>query len=316
MQYKDYYKTLGVEKTATGDEIKKAYRTLVKKYHPDKNQGDKKAEDKFKEVSEAYEVLGNEEKRKKYDTFGSQTNFSGGYDFDPSKYGFSSDNVRYGYSTDGGGDYSDFFNMFFSRDDIDLGSVFSAFTSGRGGTRGSRSRAPRAYDGQDIESEIEITPEEGHHGVSKKIALQTQTGVKNITFNIPKGVNEGERIRLKDQGGEGANGGKRGSLYMKVKFVPSVHFIKKGSDLYTTVNVYPWDAALGEKINVHTLDGQIKITIPKETQNGKKIRIAGKGYAARNGSPGDLYIEFKIVNPVRITAKMKELYRKMKDLSG
>ena len=140
--------------------------------------------------------------------------------------------------------------------------------------------------------------------------------MKNITFKIPKGVNEGERIRLKDQGGQGANGGKRGSLFMKVKFVPSAHFIKKGNDLYTTVNVYPWDAALGTKVNVKTLDGQIKVSVPKETQNGRKIRATGKGYAARNRQPGDLYIEIKIVNPAAITPKMKELYRKLKDLNG
>ena len=222
MQYKDYYKTLGVEKSATADEIKKAYRTLVKKYHPDKNQGDKKAEDKFKEVSEAYEVLGDAEKRSKYDNFGSQTNFSGGYDFDPSQYGFSSDNVRYQYSTGGNGVHSDFFNAFFSGNDFDLGDIFSSFGGG-----GRSRRQPRAQDGQDIESEIEITPEEGHHGVEKQISLQTQTGVRNITFKIPKGVKEGERIRLKNQGGDGANGGKKGSLYMKVKFVPSANFVKK-----------------------------------------------------------------------------------------
>ena len=316
MQYKDYYKTLGVTKNASGEEIKKAYRTLVKKYHPDKTQGDKKAEDKFKEVTEAYEVLGDAQKRKKYDEFGSQTHFSGGYDFDPSQYGFSSDNVKYEYRSGDGG-YSDFFNMFFSGDNFDLGDIFSSFgSSGRGGTHSSRSRTPRTYDGQDIESEIEITPEEGHHGVSKKIALQTQTGARNITFNIPKGVNEGERIRLKDQGGEGVSGGKRGSLYMKVKFVPGRHFVKKGDDLYTTVNVFPWDAALGAKLNVKTPDGQIKVNIPKETQSGKKIRVAGRGYAARNKNPGDLYIEIKIVNPVRMTSKMKELYQQMKDLSN
>ncbi len=304
MQYKDYYKTLGVSKTATEDEIKKAYRTLVKKYHPDKNQGDKKSEDKFKEVSEAYEALGDSEKRKKYDNFGNQTHFSGGYDFDPSQYGFSSDNVRYEYNSAGG--RSDFFNTFFSGSDFDLGDIFSSFGA-------SGSRRQRTYDGNDIESEIEITPEEGHNGVEKRIALQTESGVKNITFKIPKGVGEGERIRLKNQGGVGANGGKTGNLHMKVKFVPSRNFEKRGNDLYTTVNIYPWDAALGTKMNVKTLDGQIKVNIPKESQTGKKIRVSGKGYAGRNQKQGDLYIEIKIVNPTGITAKMKELYQKMKE---
>ena len=307
MQYKDYYKTLGVSKEANADEIKKAYRTLVKKYHPDKNPGDKNAEDKFKEVSEAYEVLGDSEKRNKYDSFGSQTNFNGGYDFDPRQYGFSSDNARYEYS---GGDHSDFFNAFFSGEEFDFGDIFSSF-----GSRGSRQK-PRAYDGQDIESEIEITPEEGYHGTEKKIALNTQTGVKNITFKIPKGVKEGERIRLKNQGGAGSNGGRQGSLFMKVKFVPSGHFVKKGNDITTTVNVFPWDAALGAKVNVKTLDGQIKVTIPAKVQTGKKIRVPGKGYASRDGKKGDLFIEIKIINPVKMTPKMKELYQKLKDEHG
>ncbi len=262
-------------------------------------------------MSEAYEVLGDEEKRSKYDNFGSQTNFSGGYDFDPSQYGFSSDNVRYQYSTGGNGAHSDFFNAFFSGDEFDLGDIFSSFGGG-----GRSRRQPRSHDGQDIESEIEITPEEGYKGVEKRISLQTQTGVRNITFKIPKGVKEGERIRLKNQGGDGANGGRKGSLYMKVKFVPGANFVKKGNDLYTTVNVYPWDAALGSKVNVKTMDGQIKVTIPKGTQTGKKIRVTGKGYAGRDKNQGDLYIEIKIVNPAKLTSKMKELYEKMKDISG
>jgi len=304
MQYKDYYKTLGVSKTAKDVEIKKAYRTLVKKYHPDKNQGDKKAEEKFKEVTEAYEVLSDGGKRKKYDNFGSQTHFSGGHDFDPKQYGFSSDNVRYEYNTGNGGK-SDFFNSFFSGSDFD--DIFSSF-----GTPG-RSRQ-RAHAGNDIESEIEITPEEGHIGAEKKIALQTQTGTKNITFKIPKGVNEGERIRLKNQGGQGANGGKNGNLYMKVKFASSRNFTKKGNNLYTTVKLHPWDAALGAKVNVKTLDGQIKVNVPKGAQTGKKIRVIGKGYSGRNKKQGNLYIEIKIVNPTKITPKMKELYKKMKKL--
>ncbi len=303
MQYKDYYKTLDITKTANEEEIKKAYRTLVKKHHPDKNQGDKKSEDKFKEVSEAYEVLSDVEKRKKYDNFENQTHFSGRYDFDPNKYGFSSDNVRYEYS-DGNGDRSDFFNSFFSGADFDLGDVFFSFGS-------SSSRQQRIYDGNDIESEIEITPEEGHNGVEKRIVLQTENGVKNITFKIPKGVDEGERIRLKNQGSAGANGGKSGNLHMKVKFVPGNLYIKKGNDIYSTISLYPWEAALGTKRKVKTLDGFINVTIPKETQTDKKIRITGKGYSSKNRNQGDLYLEIKIVNPSRITPKMKELYQEL-----
>ncbi len=309
MQYKDYYKTLGVSKDATADEIKKAYRSLVKKYHPDKNQGDKKAEDKFKEVSEAYEVLGDAEKRNKYDTFGSQTNFSGGYDFDPSKYGFSSDNVRYEYHN--GDARSDFFNAFFSDNNFDLGNIFRAFKGG--GDSGGYNRYSRAYKGDDIESIIEITPEEGHKGASKRVSLRTDSGIKSFNFTIPKGVKEGEKIRLKNQGNSGVNGGDRGDLYMKVKFSSSDNFTKHGKNIHTKLNLYPWDAALGTKMDVKTLDGKIKVTIPEKTQSGKKIRVSGKGYKERNSNPGDMIIEIKIVNPVSLTPKMKKLFEKMKE---
>ncbi len=310
MQYKDYYKTLGVKKDASEAEIKKAYRTLVKKYHPDKNQGDKIAEDKFKEVSEAYEVLGDAEKRKKYDTFGNQTNFSGGYDFDPSKYGFSSDNVRYEYHN-GGDARSDFFNTFFSDDNFDLGDIFRAFRGG--GNNNEYSSYSKPHKGDDIEAIIEITPEEGHKGASKKVSLRTDTGIKNFNFTIPKGVKEGEKIRLKNQGNAGAGGGAKGDLYMKVKFASSDNFTKRGKNIHTKLNIFPWDAALGTKADVKTLDGKIKVTIPAKTQTGKKIRVSGKGYRERNSNAGDMIIEITIVNPVTVTPKMRKLFEKMRD---
>lgn len=324
MQYKDYYSILGVGKTASQDEIKKQYRKLAKQYHPDMNPGNKKAEEKFKEVSEAYEVLGDEAKRKKYDTFGSQADFANGADFDPSKYGWQGSNVRYEYT--GGGDHSDFFNMFFS-DAFDLGGIFG---QGRKGARTSRvydsadfgdlfgTQGPRSSgrtqirNGENVEAEIEITPEEGAAGVEKRISLQTQDGTKGINFKIPKGVGSGETIRLKGQGYAGAGGGKTGDLLMKVRIRPSERFTLEGDDLVTNVDVFPWDAALSGKVSVETLDGRIMVKIPEGMQTDSRIRVTGKGYPSRSGKQGDLYIRVRIMNPRNLTAEQKGLYEKLK----
>lgn len=325
MEYKDYYAILGVEKTASQEDIRKAYRKLAKQYHPDVNKGDNKAEAKFKDVGEAYEVLGDADKRKKYDMFGSQTNFSGGSNFDPSQYGFSGGNVHYQYA--GGGDHSDFFNMFFS-DAFDLSSLFGG--AGRGGGRTSRvyegddlselfgrggagGRTQRTRDGQHVEAQIEITPEEGAAGTEKRISLQTDTGARTIDFKVPQGVKDGETIRLKGQGYAGAGGGKTGDLRMTVKLVPSARFTPEGNDLVTPADVYPWDAALGAKHTVDTLDGRISVKIPAGIQSGSRIRVAGKGYPVRSGKRGDLYIRVRIVNPAHLTGEQKKLYEKLKE---
>jgi len=323
MQYKDYYAILGVDKTASQDEIKKAYRKLAKKYHPDVNKGNTASEDKFKDVSEAYEVLGDAEKRKKYDTFGSQAQFSNGYDFDPSQYGYNGGNVRYEYA--GSGDHSDFFNMFFS-DAFDLNDLFSQARGGGrtthvyeggdfgdifGQTRGG-ARASRARNGQDIEAEIELTPEEGAAGTEKRISLQTETGTRSINFKVPAGVNDGETIRLKGQGHVGGNGGKNGDLRMTVRMKPG-RFTLKGQELIMNADVYPWDAALGSKLTVSTLDGRIAVKIPAGVQTGSRIRVAGKGYPFRAGKRGDLYLAVRIVNPAHLTEEQKALYEKLKE---
>lgn len=320
MQYKDYYGILGIEKTASQDDIKKQYRKLAKKFHPDVNPGNKRAEEKFKEISEAYEVLGDEEKRKKYDTFGSQANFANGADFDPSQYGWQGGNVRYEYS--GNADHSDFFNMFFS-DAFDLGSVFG---QGRTGARtthvynssdfgdifGQRAGRQHVEDGRNVEAEIEIMPEEGAAGVEKRISLHTESGAKSISFKVPKGVGNGETIRLKGQGYAGIGGGKAGDLHMKVRITPSERFTLEGSDLITHVDVYPWDAALSGKVPVETLDGRIMVKIPEGIQTDSRVRVAGKGYPARSGKQGDLYIRVRIVNPKHLTTEQKGLYEKLK----
>ena len=323
MQYKDYYAILGVEKTASKDEIKKAYRKLAKQHHPDANKGEKASEDKFKDISEAYEVLGDDDKRKKYDMFGNQAGYSNGADFDPSQYGWNGGNVR--YSTAGSGDHSDFFNMFFS-EGFDLSSLFGG--AGRGGRTSSRTyqgddlselfgggggRAPRVRDGQHIEAQIEITPEEGAAGTEKRVSLQTETGTRTINFKVPKGVRDGETIRLKGQGHAGMNGGQVGDLRMTVKLVSGGRFVLEDGQLMTPLDVYPWDAALGAKLNVDTLDGRIAVKVPAGVQTGSKIRIAGKGYPSRDGSRGDLFIKVRLVNPAHPTSEQKALFEKLKE---
>lgn len=322
LEYKDYYAILGVDKSATQEDIRKAYRKLAKQFHPDVNKGDKKSEEKFKNASEAYEVLGDAEKRKKYDMFGNQTQFSGGSNFDPSQYGFGGGNTHYQYT--GGGDHSDFFNAFFSGNGFNFDDLFggAARTGGRtsrvyqGGDMNEMfgsARAQRSLDGRHVEAEIEITPEEGAAGTEKRISLQTDSGARTIDFKVPKGVKDGETIRLKGQGHTGTAGGKTGDLRLTVRLVPSARFTPEGNDLVTTADVYPWDAALGAKHTVETLDGRIAVKIPAGIQPDTRIRVAGKGYPVRSGSRGDLFINVRIANPAHLTREQKGLYEKLKD---
>lgn len=299
MQYNDYYKTLGIDKDASQEEIKKSYRKLAKKYHPDTNPGNKQSEDKFKQINEAYEVLGDPEKRKKYDTFGDEANFQSGSNFDPSSHGFGK-NVRYEYRSGNAGDHSDFFNMIFGGGGFDFGEVF-------GGQN-------RTYGGQDIEAGIEITVEEGFRGTEKRVSLRSGSGDKSLSFKIPKGVKDGEKIRLKGLGDPGHNGGPNGDLLLQVRIVPDNRFALDGLDLITNLDIMPWDAALGSEQKVPTLEGKILVKVPAGIQSDGKIRVAGKGYTDRSGQRGDLYIKVRIVNPGYLTHEMKALYEKMKNL--
>ncbi len=313
MKYRDYYEILGVDKKASQDEIKKAYRKLAKKYHPDAHPGDKAAEEKFKEANEAYEVLGNEEKRKKYDQFGSEGQFRNGADFDPSQYGFGN-NVRYEFRQGNTGDFSDFFNMFFGG-----GSPFDPFSSGSvfGRGQGRQGSVPRSRQmpGQDNEALMEITPAEGFAGAEKRISLRTPSGERTISLRIPAGIRPGEKIKLSGQGGPGSNGGRSGDLYLGVEFTKDSGFELNGLDLEAAVPLYPWEAALGSEIPFNTLDGRISVKIPPRIQSGNKIRVAGRGYRDRSGARGDLYLKVTLVNPERLNSAQLELYEKLSRIS-
>lgn len=315
MEYKDYYKILGVEKSASQNEIKKAFRKLAKKYHPDSNPGDKKAEEKFKEINEAYEVLGDEEKRKKYDTLGNNFNFRDGYDFDPFKYGFGG-NKGYTYNTGkstSGSGFSDFFNMFFAGDGFD--DILSGLGNKTRYTGSGFSNMQYPINGDDVEAEIEITPEEGFAGIEKRIRINIDGQEKTISFRVPAGIRQDEKIKIAGQGRSGSNGGRNGDLYLKVKFSEKSRFMVDGIDLITPIDIYPWDAALGTEIPFETIDKKIMVKIPAGIRSDSKIRISGCGYRGRNGNRGDLFLKIRINNPAYITQEQKELFRKLKELS-
>ena len=309
MQYRNYYEILGVDKNASQEDIKKAYRKLAKKYHPDANPGNKEYEEKFKAINEAYEVLGDEEKRRKYDSFGEGFNFHDGYDFDPSKYGFGN-NVRYEYRTSADNDFSDFFNLFFGNGAFDIGELF-----GRS-ARGARYTArQRPIEGEDSEAQIEITPEEGFFGVEKQLSISRNGKEKKISFKIPAGIKEGEKIKLSGQGNPGIHGGRSGDLYLTVKFKPQSRFEVEEDDLVAELDLTPWEAALGAEVPFDTIDGRIIVKTPPGVQTGGRIRVAGKGYKDRTGRRGDLFIKVRIVNPPALSKEERELYERLKQVS-
>ncbi|MBF7096356.1 DnaJ C-terminal domain-containing protein [Alkalibacter mobilis] len=309
MKYKDYYEILGVKKDSTSEEIKRAYRKLAKKYHPDTNPGDKKSEEKFKDINEAYEVLGDKEKREKYDAFGSSQQFANGSDFDPSQFGFDRRGGTYTYTSTGSdGGFSDFFNAFFGGgmgDDFDVENLFGGRRSQRAYSQGIR--------GNDLETEISIDLNEAFHGGTKKVTFDKNGKKLSLNIKIPKGIKNEEKIRLTGQGGVGRNGGKNGDLYLKVNIKQDRDIELAGLDLYKKIDLLPWEALFGIKKEVEIFGERLSVKIPAGIQTDKSIRLTGKGYTDRKGNRGDLYIKMRIVNPVNITPKIKELYEELKN---
>lgn len=313
MQYQDYYKTLGISENATEAEVKKAFRKQAKLHHPDVNPGDKSAEEKFKKVNEAYEVLGNEKRRQEYDDLRKNVGSGGGANFDPSKYGYGP-NTAQGYGTQQGfngstvftsgqGGFSDFFEMLFGRGrGMDQGDIFNS------------RQQPVDNRGGDVEAAIELTIEEAFRGEKKRISLEVDGHRKTIDFTIPAGTAEGERIRLAGQGQQGMGKGGKGDLLMSVH-ITSGKYELKGIDLSADIKLPPWEAALGSKVSYATIDGEIIVNVPAGVQTGSRIRIAGKGYKNRQGQRGDLYLNVKIVNPPALNAEEKKLYEQLSKVS-
>lgn len=301
MEYKDYYKILDIDKDASNAEVKRKYRNLAKKYHPDLNPDDKKAQEKFKEINEAYEVLGDEEKRKKYDTFGSSANFTNGQNFDPSQYGFGGfgGGQSYTYTSEGADGFSDFFNAFFGGGGgFDASDIF--------GGRSSRARQPQP---QRYESELNITLEEGYRGTTRTVSLRIGNENKSLSVKVPKGILPGKKIKIK-----GEKAGIDGDVYFKINFIQNRKLKLEGLDIYKEIDILPWDAALGSKAVVETLEGKIKVTIPANMKSHKRIRIPRKGYRDMKGNRGDMYIQVNIANPPKLTEEQKELYKQLRDM--
>lgn len=313
MEYKDYYKILGVERTAAQKEIQAAYRKLARTMHPDVNKAPD-AEAKFKAVNEAYEVLKDPEKRKKYDTLG--PNWRDGDNYQPPP-GWENIRMDFGNAEGfdfGGGQFSDFFESLF-------GSARSRTSRGHRGA----GRQEWAMKGQDQEAELSLTLEEAYHGGKKTLRMERyemnadgsySPASKEYTVNIPAGVTEESRIRLAGQGSPGYGGGPAGDLYLVVRLLPHSSFTVSGSDLTTEVAIAPWEAALGAKVEVPTMTGTVRMTVPPGVQSGQKLRLKGKGMPIKPHGQGDLYVVLKIAVPNKLTPREKELFEELARVSA
>ena len=308
MKYKDYYAILGVERGASADAIKKAYRKPAQKYHPDVSK-DPKGEEKFKEVAEAYQTLKDPEKRAAYDQLGS--GFREGQEFRPPPDWEKQFHFREGDGAAGG----------FSFDDLDLGDLFESLSGrARRGGGGARARAAMPIPGEDYEVTVHLPLEDAHRGTQVDLALEmpeydAQGGVrrvpKTIKARIPKGATDGQRLRLRGQGGKGMNGGRDGDLYLNIVLQPHPLFRPSGHDLYLDLPLAPWEAALGATVEVPTLDGRVALKVPARTAAGRKLRLAHKGLAKPGGGEGDLYAIVQIVNPTVLTERERELFEEL-----
>ena len=293
MEYKDYYKVLGVDKSATIDEIKKAYRKLAVKYHPDKNQGNKVAEEKFKEISEANEVLSNPDKRKKYDELGENWKQ---YENQGAQYHSGGGGRQYRSSEEfgEGGDFSDFFESFFSG---------GGFNNGGGGRRAASKRK-----GNDYQAEVVLSLEEAYSGTTRLLEVNGEK--LQMKF---KGVRDGQTLKIKGKGGQGFNGGERGDIYVTVHLPVHPHFERKEDDLYCDAPVELYTAILGGKAPIRTMKGTINMDIPQETDNGKVFRLKGMGMPkfGKDNEFGDLYAKVKIILPKKLSEKEVELFKQL-----
>jgi curved DNA-binding protein len=314
VQYKDYYETLGVPRNAPDVEIKKSFRKLAREYHPDVAKDKKRAEEKFKEINEAYEVLSDPAKRKKYDELGA--NWKSGADFRPPPgwEGFSGGQAFRGRGQGGeefefhfgGTGFSDFFEQIFGS------RMRGAGFSPRGGFRAEEF----AERGADIEGDIMVTLEEALRGSVREVNVRRPVGraTKTETYQvrIPPGVSEGQKLRIAGRGEAGSGGGEAGDLYLRVRLAKHPDLDVDGHDLICEAELAPWEAVLGAEISVPTLAGRVNIKIPAGTQDGQKLRVRGRGLPSRDGGHGDLFVVTRIVVPLKITEAEKKLWEQLK----
>lgn len=292
MIFKDYYKILGLDNNkVSGSEIKSAYREQAKKYHPDINSESSFSEERFKDINEAYKVLSDINARKKYDRMWN------------SRIGYKKKNEE--SKREEGSLFSNFFNMFF-------GNMNE--TSEKRKVTKKNAKVPKK--GENIETEIEVSIEEAFYGADKKVSLRTLNGkMKTFTIKVPVGIRNGEKIRLLGQGKKGENGGNNGDLFIKVKIKDNKQFALRGIELYTDLLLTPWEAALGTRANIQTIDDTVSLYVPQGVQSGEKVRIPGKGYKDGKGGRGDLVAEVKVMVPKKLKEEEKELFEKLAEIS-
>ncbi len=304
MKFIDYYKILGIDKKATEKDIKKAYRKLARKYHPDLNPDDKVAEKKFKEINEANEVLSNPENRKKYDKYGKDWKHADQFEQQAKQQQQYQGGSPFG-STGGGNysqeDFSDFFGSMFGG-----GGGGSQFGGARPGGRG------RTFKGQDFNAELNLGLKDVHETHKRTLTING----KNIRLTIPAGVVNGQSIKIKGQGGEGVNGGPKGDLYIKFNIANHSNFKRDKDNLYSDVTIDLYTAVLGGEVVVNTFDGKVKLKVKPGTQNGTKAKLKGKGFPVykKEGSFGDLFIAYQIKTPTNLSEKQKELFEELAKL--
>lgn len=296
MEYKDYYKILGVDKKASQDEIKKAFRTLAVKYHPDKNPDNKEAEEKFKTVSEANEVLSNTEKRKQYDDLGEnwqqQQQAGNNRTGNASNQGYYKGGANQGFANGGQEDFTDFFEQYF------------------GGRSQGKRNANSEFKGGDYETEMQITLAEAYQGTTRIIEVENE----KLRVTTKPGAYTDQLLRIKAKGAKGSSEAHRGDLFVRIKVIPQQPFIRKGDDLYSSHTIDLYTAVLGGEIISNTLLGQIKLKIVAGTQSGKTVRLKGKGMPVYDKTDvfGDLYIQVEVKIPDKLTEKQKELFEQLK----
>jgi curved DNA-binding protein len=314
VEFKDYYATLGVPRTASDQDIKKSFRKLAREFHPDVAKDKKTAEEKFKEINEAYEVLSDPDKRKKYDQYGSTWKEGGGYQPPPgwqdarSAGGAQSQEFHFG-----GTGFSDFFEQLFGR------SGGGGFGFGGRDFEAAESAQPRGpARGYDIEGDILVTLDEAMRGSVRSISLERvnpktgQTEAQTFKVRVPVGVKEGQTIRIPGKGGDGANGGTSGDLFLHVRYAAHPDFRARGSDLHCDLDLAPWEAVLGTTVSVPTLESPVKVRIPAGTNNGCQLRVRGRGLPrGRDGERGDLYVVVNVQLPPQLSDEERELWEKL-----
>lgn len=309
VSYKDYYALLGVERNADTQAIAKAFKRLARKYHPDLNPGDKRAEEKFKEINEAYEVLKDPKKRQLYDQLG--PDWQHGQQF--RDFGNFGNGTRFTFNGQnmGGTGFSDFFETLFGRG----GQTFGNFggggsTFGNFGHGGSNPFGNFRQPGRDVEADLPLTLEEVQRGGPRGVTVTTPNGPRSLTVRIPAGVKDGAKLRLAGQGQAGPGGS--GDMFLRVRYQPHDVFKVDGKDLVCDVDVAPWEAVLGGKMTVRTLDGEVKVTLPAGSSSGRKFRLRGLGLGPE-GDRGDLFARVRIVVPSLLSDEERELWQQLAD---